>query len=131
MPGRHLLHFFPPPGGPVPTDADLDASYGAGRWTRCWKYGRDAIEVAFDCPPGEFWLSLSPGGRPRLLDGPQDLLDAQAWEDELEEERERSGSVPLTKKGAKIKRAMTKTYGKKKGARVFYASTNAGTISRR
>ena len=37
--------------------------------------------------------------------------------------------MPLTKKGAKIKRAMTKTYGKKKGTRVFYASMNAGTIS--
>jgi hypothetical protein len=36
--------------------------------------------------------------------------------------------MPLTKKGAKIKRAMQKTYGKKKGARVFYASQNAGTI---
>jgi hypothetical protein len=36
--------------------------------------------------------------------------------------------MPLTKKGAKIKRAMQKTYGKAKGARVFYASQNAGTI---
>jgi len=37
--------------------------------------------------------------------------------------------MPLTKKGAKIKRAMTKTYGKKKGTAVFYASMNAGTIT--
>jgi len=37
--------------------------------------------------------------------------------------------VPLTKKGAKIKRAMTKTYGAKKGTQVFYASQNAGTIT--
>lgn len=36
--------------------------------------------------------------------------------------------MPLTAKGSKIKRAMTKTYGKKKGARVFYASVNKGTI---
>jgi hypothetical protein len=36
--------------------------------------------------------------------------------------------MPLTKKGAKIKRAMTKQYGKTKGARVFYASANARTI---
>lgn len=36
--------------------------------------------------------------------------------------------MPLTKKGAKIKRAMAKTYGKKKGASVFYASQNAGKI---
>jgi len=35
---------------------------------------------------------------------------------------------PLTKKGAKIKRAMAKTYGKKKGERVFYASQKKGTI---
>mgnify|MGYP001563581728 FL=1 len=35
---------------------------------------------------------------------------------------------PLTKKGAKIKRAMKKTYGAKKGAKVFYASANKGTI---
>jgi hypothetical protein len=35
---------------------------------------------------------------------------------------------PLTKKGAKIKRAMRKTYGKKKGNRVFHASANKGTI---
>lgn len=36
--------------------------------------------------------------------------------------------MPLTKKGRKIKRAMTKKYGKKKGASVFYASANKGTI---
>lgn len=36
--------------------------------------------------------------------------------------------MPLTKKGAKIKRAMMKTYGKKKGTQVFHASQNAGKI---
>jgi len=36
--------------------------------------------------------------------------------------------MPLTKKGSKIKRAMEKEYGKKKGERVFYASANKGTI---
>jgi len=36
--------------------------------------------------------------------------------------------MPLTNKGRKIKRAMTKTYGKKKGAQVFYSSQNKGTI---
>jgi hypothetical protein len=36
--------------------------------------------------------------------------------------------VPLTKKGRKIKRAMQKSYGKKRGAAVFYASENKGTI---
>lgn len=36
--------------------------------------------------------------------------------------------MPLTKKGRKIKRAMQKSYGKKRGARVFYASQNKGTI---
>ena len=36
--------------------------------------------------------------------------------------------MPLTKKGAKIKRAMTKEYGKKKGKKVFFASANKGTI---
>jgi len=36
--------------------------------------------------------------------------------------------MPLTKKGAKIKRNMTKQYGKKKGAQVFYASARAGKI---
>jgi len=36
--------------------------------------------------------------------------------------------VPLTKKGKKIKRAMEKEYGKKKGEAIFYASQNAGTI---
>jgi hypothetical protein len=36
--------------------------------------------------------------------------------------------MPLTKKGAKIKRAMSKTYGSKKGKQVFYASQNAGKI---
>jgi len=35
---------------------------------------------------------------------------------------------PLTKKGAKIKKAMEKTYGKKRGERVFYASERKGTI---
>lgn len=37
--------------------------------------------------------------------------------------------MPLSKKGAKIKAAMVKTYGKKKGTSVFYASQNKGTIS--
>jgi len=36
--------------------------------------------------------------------------------------------MPLTKKGKKIKRAMQKTYGKKKGKKVFYASQKKGTI---
>ena len=36
--------------------------------------------------------------------------------------------MPLTKKGAKIKSAMDKEYGKKKGDSVFYASINKGKI---
>ena len=36
--------------------------------------------------------------------------------------------MPLTKKGDKIKRAMEKEYGDKKGKKVFYASENKGTI---
>ena len=36
--------------------------------------------------------------------------------------------MPLSKKGGKIKKAMIKQYGKKKGERVFYASANKGTI---
>lgn len=36
--------------------------------------------------------------------------------------------MPLTKKGAKIKEAMTKEYGKEKGKQVFYAAENKGTI---
>ena len=37
--------------------------------------------------------------------------------------------MPLTKKGAKIKAAMKKKYGPKKGEEVFYASENKGTIT--
>ncbi len=36
--------------------------------------------------------------------------------------------MPLNAKGKKIKKAMEKEYGKKKGERVFYASENKGTI---
>ena len=36
--------------------------------------------------------------------------------------------MPLTKKGAKVMKAMKKTYGKEKGERVFHASKNAGKI---
>jgi len=36
--------------------------------------------------------------------------------------------MPLTKKGKKILAAMRKTYGKKKGEEVFYASQNSGKI---
>ena len=36
--------------------------------------------------------------------------------------------MPLNKKGQKIKGAMEKEYGKKKGDAVFYASENKGTI---
>lgn len=36
--------------------------------------------------------------------------------------------MPLNKKGQKIKAAMEKEYGTKKGEAVFYASENKGTI---
>lgn len=36
--------------------------------------------------------------------------------------------MPLTAKGKKIKSAMTKEYGKKKGTSVFYASINKGKV---
>ena len=36
--------------------------------------------------------------------------------------------MPLTSKGKKIKSAMTKQYGEKKGEDIFYASANKGTI---
>lgn len=36
--------------------------------------------------------------------------------------------MPVTRKGAKIKRAMQKTYGAKKAEEVFHASANKGTI---
>jgi hypothetical protein len=36
--------------------------------------------------------------------------------------------MPLTRKGRKIKRVMASKYGKAKGARVFHASQNKGTI---
>lgn len=36
--------------------------------------------------------------------------------------------MPATKKGEKIKRAMKKEYGEKKGEQVFYASANKGKI---
>ncbi len=36
--------------------------------------------------------------------------------------------MPLTSKGSKIKSAMTKEYGAKKGESVFYASINAGKV---
>jgi len=36
--------------------------------------------------------------------------------------------MPLTAKGVKIKRKMKKTYGAKKGKKIFFASQNKGTI---
>ena len=36
--------------------------------------------------------------------------------------------MPLTTKGKKIKAAMTKKYGEKKGEDIFYASANKGTV---
>ena len=36
--------------------------------------------------------------------------------------------MPLTTKGKKIKKSMEKTYGKKKGKKVFYASINKGKV---
>lgn len=36
--------------------------------------------------------------------------------------------MPLNEKGKKIKKAMEKEYGKKKGDSIFYASENKGTI---
>ena len=37
--------------------------------------------------------------------------------------------MPLSKKGEKIKKAMTQQYGAKKGEQVFYASANKGVIT--
>ena len=36
--------------------------------------------------------------------------------------------MPLTKKGARIRRSMQKTYGKKAADRVFYSMANAGKL---
>lgn len=36
--------------------------------------------------------------------------------------------MPLTVKGKKIKSAMQKEYGKKKGEKIFYATENKGKI---
>jgi hypothetical protein len=36
--------------------------------------------------------------------------------------------MPLTKKGKKVKRAMEKEYGDKKGKQVFYATENKGKV---
>lgn len=36
--------------------------------------------------------------------------------------------MPLTKKGQKIKAAMKKQYGAKKGEQIFYATENKGNI---
>ena len=36
--------------------------------------------------------------------------------------------MPLTQKGSKIKSAMKKKYGEKKGEQVFYGAANKGTI---
>jgi len=37
--------------------------------------------------------------------------------------------MPLTEKGKKIKRSLTKEYGAKKGESIFYAMRNAGKIT--
>jgi len=42
--------------------------------------------------------------------------------------RQKFKIMPLTKKGRKVKKTMEKTYGKKKGERVFYATENKGKI---
>lgn len=36
--------------------------------------------------------------------------------------------MPLNAKGKKVMKSMKKTYGKKKGKQVFYASANKGTV---
>ena len=36
--------------------------------------------------------------------------------------------MPLSKKGAKVKKAMKEQYGEKKGEEVFHASVNKGKI---
>lgn len=37
--------------------------------------------------------------------------------------------MPLTKKGKKVKAAMKKQYGAKKGEQVFYATENKGKVT--
>jgi|TARA_Y100001938_G_scaffold131835_1_gene189400 hypothetical protein len=36
--------------------------------------------------------------------------------------------MPLTKKGKKIMKSMKKSYGKKRGEQIFYATKNKGKI---
>lgn len=36
--------------------------------------------------------------------------------------------MPLTKKGKKVKKAMQKSYGKKKGEKIYYATENKGKV---
>lgn len=36
--------------------------------------------------------------------------------------------MPLTKKGEKVKAAMKKQYGSKKGEQIFYATENKGKV---
>jgi hypothetical protein len=36
--------------------------------------------------------------------------------------------MPLSKKGKKVKAAMEKTYGKRKGEQVFYATEKKGSV---
>jgi hypothetical protein len=48
--------------------------------------------------------------------------------DVLEDPGYTEDDVPLNKKGKCIKKAMQKTYGKKKGKQVFHASRNKGSI---
>lgn len=37
--------------------------------------------------------------------------------------------MPLTKKGEKVKAAMKKQYGAKKGEQIFYATENKGKVT--
>jgi hypothetical protein len=37
--------------------------------------------------------------------------------------------MPLTKKGRTVKAAMVKTYGRKRGTSIFFASQKKGTIT--
>ena len=44
------------------------------------------------------------------------------------EGNQRRWPMPLTKKGKKIKKQMTESYGKKRGESVFYAMENSGKL---
>ena len=99
------------------SESEPGVSEGLGAWIR-WQWRGVSIPS---------WRGILVESRES---GDQGREEYARWmlRDILKDPEYAEDNVPLNKKGKCIKKAMQKTYGKKKGKQVFHASRNKGSV---